>query len=80
MSGVGPLGAVHNANEVRINEGDFMFAAWMRLVMDTSMLTLESQQVIALRFLRLTLGGSAAAPREVNRMVAEKIGAIADSY
>jgi hypothetical protein len=56
MSGVGPLGAVHNANEVRINEGDFMFAAWMRLVMDTSMLTLESQQVIALRFLRLTLG------------------------
>ena len=47
--------------------------------MDTSMLTLESQQVIALRFLRMTLGGSAAAPREVNRMVAEKIEAIAET-
>jgi hypothetical protein len=37
-----------------------MFAAWMKLIMDTSMMTLESQQVVALRFLRLTLGGSAA--------------------
>ena len=59
-------------------EGDFTFAAWMTLVMDTSMLTMESQQVIALRFLRLTLGGSAA-PREANRMVAEKVMAIAET-
>ena len=59
-------------------EGDFTFAAWMKLVMDTSMLTMESQQVIALRFLRLTLGGSAA-PREANRMVAEKVMAIAET-
>jgi hypothetical protein len=67
-----------SSQQVRNNEGDFMFAAWMKLVLDTSMLTVESQQVIALRFLRLTLGGSAA-PREANRMVAEKVVAIAET-
>ena len=46
--------------------------------MDTSMLTLESQQVMASRFLRLTLGGFAA-PREMNRMVTEKIVAITET-
>ena len=42
------------------------------------MLTLESQQVMASRFLRLTLGGFAA-PREMNRMVTEKIVAITET-
>jgi hypothetical protein len=36
------------------------------------MLALETQQVIGLRLMKLTLGGPAAA-REANRMVAEKV-------
>ena len=48
-----------------------MFEKWMKLALDTSMLALETQQVIGLRLLKLTLGGPAAT-REANRMVAEK--------
>ena len=52
-----------------------MFGTWMKLALDTSMLALETQQVIGLRFLKLTLGGPAAS-REANRMVAEKVDRI----
>jgi hypothetical protein len=55
-----------------------MFATWMKLVLDTSMLALETQQVVALRVLKLTLGGSAAS-REANRMVAEKMIAFGEA-
>ena len=55
-----------------------MFGQWMKLALDTSMLALESQQVIGLRLLKLTLGG-AAASRETNRMVAEKVTAFGEA-
>ena len=55
-----------------------MFGQWMKLALDTSMLALESQQVIGLRLLKLTLGG-AAASREANRMVAEKVTAFGEA-
>jgi hypothetical protein len=55
-----------------------MFATWMKLALDTSMLAFETQQVIALRLLKLTWGGSAARS-EANRMVTEKIAAIAET-
>ena len=55
-----------------------MFAIWMKLALDISKLSLETQQVIALRLLKLTWGGSDA-PREATRMVTEKIVAIAET-
>jgi hypothetical protein len=55
-----------------------MFGQWMKLALDTSMLAFESQQVIGLRLLKLTLGG-AAASREANRMVAEKVTAFGEA-
>ena len=55
-----------------------MFGQWMKLALDTSMLALKSQQVIGLRLLKLTLGG-AAASRETNRMVAEKVTAFGEA-
>ncbi len=47
-----------------------MFRAWT----DLAMLALESQQVMALRMIKLAAGGSSAAT-EVQRMAAEKIEA-----
>ena len=55
-----------------------MFGTWMKLALDTSMLALETQQVIGLRFLKLTLGGPAAS-REANRMMAEKMIAFGEA-
>jgi hypothetical protein len=55
-----------------------MFETWMKLALDTSMLALETQQVIGLRFLKLTLGGPAAS-REANRMMAEKMIAFGEA-
>jgi len=55
-----------------------MFNHWMKLALDTSMLALESQQVIGSRLLKLTLGGPAAS-REANRMVAEKVPAFGEA-
>ena len=51
-----------------------MFGTWMKLAAETSMLALESQQVIGLRLWKLSLGG-ASASREANRMVDEKVTA-----
>ena len=53
-----------------------MFGNWMRLGWDWSMLAFESQQVVALRLAKLSLGG-AAALKEANRMVSEKVRASA---
>jgi hypothetical protein len=55
-----------------------MFGKWMKLALDSSLLVLESQQVIGLRLLKLTLGGNAA-KREANRMVAEKATAFGEA-
>ena len=55
-----------------------MFGKWMKLALDTSLLALESQQVIGLRVLKLALGGDAAT-REANRMVAEKATTFAEA-
>ena len=55
-----------------------MFGIWMKLALDTSMLALETQQVIGLRLMKLTFGGPAAA-REANRMVAEKVIAFGEA-
>jgi hypothetical protein len=55
-----------------------MFGKWMKLALDTSLLALESQQVIGLRVLKLALGGDAAT-REANRMVAEKATAFGEA-
>jgi hypothetical protein len=55
-----------------------MFGIWMKLALDTSMLALETQQVIGLRLLKLTLGGPVAT-REANRMVAEKVIAFGEA-
>ena len=49
-----------------------MFGSFLRLTMDMALLSLEAQQVIALRMTRLALGGPAVAARETRRMVSEK--------
>ena len=49
-----------------------MFGSFLRLTMDMALLSLEAQQVIALRLTRLALGGPAVAARETRRMVSEK--------
>ena len=54
------------------------FGKWMKLALSTSMLALEAQQVIGLRLLKMTSGG-AAAKREANRMVAEKVTAFTEA-
>lgn len=53
-------------------------AAFASMAMQSTMLAIEAQQVIALRLARLALGG-AAAQREVPLMVSEKLAALAQS-
>jgi hypothetical protein len=55
--------------------GDGMFGSWMKLGWDWTMLAIESQQVVALRMAKLSLGG-AAAVTEASRMVSEKFIAL----
>ena len=55
-----------------------MFGKWMKLAVETSMLALESQQVIGLRLLKLSFGGTTAS-REANRMVDEKVKAFGEA-
>jgi hypothetical protein len=52
-----------------------MFGNWMRLGWDWTMLAIESQQVIALRMAKLSLGG-AVASKEATRMISEKVIAL----
>jgi hypothetical protein len=55
-----------------------MFGKWMKLAVETSLLALESQQVIGLRLLKLSFGGTTAS-REANRMVDEKVTAFGEA-
>jgi hypothetical protein len=55
--------------------GDDMFSNWMKLGWDWTMLAIESQQVLALRVAKLSLGG-ATASKEASRMVSEKVIAV----
>ena len=55
-----------------------MFGTWMKVARDASMLAWESQQVIALRLWKLTMGGTAAS-HEAKRMVTEKVIAFGEA-
>ncbi len=55
-----------------------MFAAWMKLSVDAARLYQETQQVIGLRLIKLTLGGPASR-LEAHRMVTEKGFAFAEA-
>lgn len=55
-----------------------MFGAWWKLGMDATMLAIESQQVIGMRLMMLSAGGSAAQV-EAQRMVNEKIMAAGET-
>ena len=52
-----------------------MFATWMRLMFESSLLGLEAQRVIALRMMALAGGGSRA-QAEAQRMITEKLFAL----
>jgi hypothetical protein len=55
-----------------------MFANWMKLAMATSMLAMESQQVIAMRLMKMSLGGKASS-NEANLMFSEKAQALGET-
>jgi hypothetical protein len=55
-----------------------MFAYWMKLSVDATMLAVEAQTVIGLRLMMLS-GGGTAANIETHRMVAEKASALIES-
>lgn len=49
--------------------------AWSRLMLDASLLWADAGMVVALRSWRMMVGGPAAAQRELERMVTEKVEA-----
>jgi hypothetical protein len=55
-----------------------MFTAWMRFAVDAARLCQEAQDVMALRMMKLALGGPQA-HLEAQRMVAEKSLALAEA-
>lgn len=55
-----------------------MFTAWMNLAFDAACLCQETQEVVALRMMKLALGGPAG-QLEAQRMVAEKGFAFAEA-
>jgi len=55
-----------------------MFAYWMKLSLDWTLLTLEAQTVIGLRLMMLGAGGTAA-QTEVHRMMTEKASALVEA-
>jgi hypothetical protein len=55
-----------------------MFAHWMKLSLDSTMLAVEAQTVIGLRLMMLGAGGTAA-QTEVHRMVTEKASALVEA-
>ena len=55
-----------------------MFNPWLTLAFKTIELGIEAQSVIALRMMRLAAGG-ARGRAEATRMVAEKVGALAEA-
>ncbi|GJE59049.1 hypothetical protein [Methylobacterium trifolii] len=55
-----------------------MFCSWWKFGMDATMLAFESNQVIGMRLLKLS-GGGTAAQAEAQRMVSEKIMAAGEA-
>ena len=55
-----------------------MYNPWLGLAFKAFELGIEAQSVIALRMMRLAAGG-ARGRAEANRMVAEKVGALAEA-
>lgn len=55
-----------------------MFGGWWKFGLDATMLTLEAQQVIGMRMMKLSAGG-AAAQVEAERMVSEKVAAAGEA-
>jgi hypothetical protein len=55
-----------------------MFSNWVALSAQAAWLTLEAQQVIALRLMKIGAGG-AAAQTEMARMLTEKVAAAAET-
>lgn len=55
-----------------------MYNPWLGLALKAFELGIEAQSVIALRMMRLAAGG-ARGRAEANRMVAEKVGALAEA-
>jgi hypothetical protein len=55
-----------------------MFNPWVALTMRTFQLGLEAQSVIALRMIRLA-SGDVRGQEELNRMIVEKIAALAEA-
>jgi hypothetical protein len=55
-----------------------MFAYWMKLSLDSTMLAVEAQSVIGLRLMKLGSGGTAA-QAEVQRMLTEKASALIEA-
>jgi hypothetical protein len=49
-----------------------MYSNWLKLAFDANLLALEAQQVIALRMMKLSLGGPTGS-REARRMLSEKV-------
>jgi hypothetical protein len=55
-----------------------MFATWFMLAAEGAQLGIEAQQVIALRLMKIAVGG-AAAQTEVARMMTEKVTAAVEA-
>ena len=56
-----------------------MFESWFNLASATTLLAIESQEVIGLRLAKLAMGGSAAR-REAELMVHEKVMAFGEAF
>ena len=56
---------------MRMRLGPRAFSNWLKFAFDVNLLTLEAQQVIAMRMMKLALGGAKGA-KEASRMVSEK--------
>ena len=54
------------------------FSNWVKFAIDAQLLTVEAQQVIAMRMMKISLGGTKGA-KEARRMVSEKIFAAGEA-
>jgi hypothetical protein len=61
-----------------MTKSSFGFGDWASMAMQSTMLAIESQQVIALRLTKMAMGG-ADSQREAELMVSEKVQAMVDS-
>lgn len=58
--------------------GSRSFSNWLKFAFDVNLATLEAQQVIAMRMMKLSRGGAKGA-EEARRMVSEKIFAAGEA-